>query len=431
MKKLISIALAGAMMLSMTACGKPVAAESGTAKEATAAGTETAAGSGELSILTWYSDEMMEAWIEHFNELYPDIHVEYQYAQAVSPYMEKLQGLIMSGEAPDIVMMVAENRHDFLANDYVLDLTNEKVTQKMSESAKKQTTFDGKIYAVATGGSVGGLLVNLDLWEQAGLTDEPQTWDELIEAIKKLNALEGVTGFIDNTTDAATSIATPLYAATWLDKEPDFEQKVESGEKTYADYWEPVFSTLKTDLYDQGLMTPESMGIPWDTVINNFALGKVGMIMGASWNVPDIQAINPELRYKVMGIPSKDGSSKYYIGDCLEPAMSVMKDGENTENALLFLESLFDEESLKAQEETVGMIACVEGFTSSYTDDPVFGEALVQGLDAGKQFMPQSYWTKEVDEMVAAYIQNNQALLLGEKTPMECAEAFDRIGAEQ
>lgn len=421
MKKIVSLILTLTMAVCLASCG------SSNAPEGNSGQPSSDSPSGELSILTWYSDEMMEAWIDHYNELYPDVNVEYQYAQAVAPYMEKLQGLIMSNEVPDIVLMVAENRYDFLENDYVLDLTNEDVVGKMSESAKKQITFDGKIYAVTTGGSVGGLLVNMDLWEQAGLKEDPATWDELVEAMKKLGQLDGVTGFIDNTADAAISIATPLYAATWLNKEPDYENQVEAGEKTYADYWEPIFATLKTDLYDTGIMTAENMGIPWDTVVNNFALGKVGMIMGASWNVPDIQAINPDLNYKVMGIPNEDGSSKYYCGDCLEPSMCVMKEGKNQENALAFLESLFDEESLTAQEEINGMIACVEGFETSYTGNEIFGEALVEGMEPGNQFMPQSYWKKSVDEMVAAYTQNNQALLLGEKTPQECAEAFDKI----
>jgi raffinose/stachyose/melibiose transport system substrate-binding protein len=429
MKKTVAILLALAMIGMLAGCSSdPAGSSSQSGASSSASQSEQGeALSGELSILSWYSDELIGAWVEHYNELYPDVTVEYQYAQAVAPYMEKLQALIMSGAVPDLVLMVAENRYDFVANDMVMDLTNQPIREKMSDSAIKQITFDGKIYAVTIGGSIGGLLVNMDLWEQAGLKDEPKTWDELTAAMAALNGLEGVTGFIDCTADAALTIATPLYGATWMYGEPDYEDKIETGEKTYADYWEPIFTTLKTDLYDTGLMKAESMGIPWDTVISNFALGKVGMIMGASWNFADLNAINPDLNYKIMGVPNQEGTCKYYCGDCLEPSFCVMKDGKNQENAMYFLNSLFDEESLKAAEEIAGMVVCVDGFESKWADNPVCADAFIEGMQAGNQFMPQSYWRKDVDEMVAKYTANNQAILLGEKTPMECAEDFDAI----
>lgn len=322
---------------------------------------------GNLSILGWDSDEVAEGWIEHFNSLYPDVDVEYQYAEAVQPYMEKLQAMIMSGSAPDLILCVAENKLDLIDGEMVDDLTDTEVANKMSESCKIQVRFNDKIYAATTGGSIGGMLVNMDLWEQAGLGEDPQTWDELIEDMHALEKLDGVIPFV-NPTDAAISIETPLYGATWMYTDPDYEKKIAAGEKTYADYWTPIFQTVKEDIYDSGLMTAELMGRPWDSIVSDFALGEIGIIMGASWNFTDINAINPDLNYKVMGIPNKEGTCKYYLGDCLEPSFAVMSTSENKENAMAFLESLYDEESLRTTEESVGLIACVDGYESIFFD---------------------------------------------------------------
>lgn len=382
--------------------------------------------SGNLSILGWYADEVAEGWIEHFNSIYPDVKVEYQYAQAVQPYMEKLQAMIMSGSAPDLILCVAENKLDLIDGDMIVDLTNEPVADLMSDSCKTQVMFNDKIYAATTGGSIGGLLVNMDLWEQAGLGEDPKTWDELVEAMHALEKLDGVTPFV-NAVDAALSIETPLYGATWMYAEPDYEKKIAAGEKTYADYWTPIFQMVKEDIYDSGLMTPELMGIPWDTVVSNFALGEVGIIMGASWNFADIEAINPDLNYKVMGIPNADGTCKYYLGDCLEPSLSLMSESNNKENAMAFLESLFDEESLRMTEEAIGLIACVDGYETTLSENEVCKDALKEGMQAGRQFMPQSYWQKDVERMRATYVENIQAMIMNEKTPQECAADFDEI----
>lgn len=381
---------------------------------------------GNLSILGWYADEVAEGWIEHFNSIYPDVKVEYQYAQAVQPYMEKLQAMIMSGSAPDLILCVAENKLDLIDGDMIVDLTNEPVADLMSDSCKTQVMFNDKIYAATTGGSIGGLLVNMDLWEQAGLGEDPKTWDELVEAMHALEKLDGVTPFV-NAVDAALSIETPLYGATWMYAEPDYEKKIAAGEKTYADYWTPIFQMVKEDIYDSGLMTPELMGIPWDTVVSNFALGEVGIIMGASWNFADIEAINPDLNYKVMGIPNADGTCKYYLGDCLEPSLSLMSESNNKENAMAFLESLFDEESLRMTEEAIGLIACVDGYETTLSENEVCKDALKEGMQAGRQFMPQSYWQKDVERMRATYVENIQAMIMNEKTPQECAADFDEI----
>lgn len=226
MRKGIAIILCLALLSGLTACGQSQenmtegneAAAGGTASEGSGGANEgDAAGgelSGSLSILSYYSDEVVEGWVEHFNSIHPNVKVEFQYAQAVQPYIEKLQGLVMSGSTPDLILCVAENRVELVDGDMLVDLTNEPVADLMSESCKQQILFRDKIYAVTVGGSVGGLLVNMDLWEQAGLSEDPKTWGELVDAMHALEKLDGVTPFVNPMTDAAMTIETPLYGAT-------------------------------------------------------------------------------------------------------------------------------------------------------------------------------------------------------------------------
>ena len=185
--------------------------------------------------------------------------------------------------------------------------------------------------------------------------------------------------------------------------------------------------TIKTDIFDNGLMTPEVMGIPIEKAVSDFAMGKIAIIMGASWNFNDIEAINPDLNYAVYGVPNADGSSVYYLGDCLEPALAISKDSKNKEAAMAFLESLYTEDSLRDAEEIKGIIACVDGFDSSFLTDPRCGDAIANGMNKGFQFMPQTHWQRNVEEMRKHYVESMQSLCLGTITPEEAAAGFDEI----
>ena len=54
------------------------------------------------------------------------------------------------------------------------------------------TSFDGKTYGVGALGAAFGIFSNIDLLEAAGITEFPQTRDELVEAAKALDHRSGL-----------------------------------------------------------------------------------------------------------------------------------------------------------------------------------------------------------------------------------------------
>ena len=101
MKRLISVALAFAMALSLAACGQgaPASTTSGASTPASASqGEKTLSGTLEV----WSSGEELGRFVEGFNELYPDVTVNITVVPNAD-FLAKLTPTLASGQgAPDI-----------------------------------------------------------------------------------------------------------------------------------------------------------------------------------------------------------------------------------------------------------------------------------------------------------------------------------------
>ena len=90
---------------------------------------------------------------------------------------------------PDVFMTLGGQKdRDMIAAGQLMDLTD-----KISDTVKTQmaasldsATYDGKIYGVPTTVQPGGIWYSKDLFAQAGITEAPTTWEELMDACQKL-----------------------------------------------------------------------------------------------------------------------------------------------------------------------------------------------------------------------------------------------------
>ncbi len=102
----------------------------------------------------------------------------------------KLQTAVNSGDMPDIFMARGGGKlADIVSAGAVKDLTDlvdDDVKSAFGEAPFNAFTVDGKIYGMPSAVLPGGLFYSKDLFEQAGITEEPQTIDELEAAVDKL-----------------------------------------------------------------------------------------------------------------------------------------------------------------------------------------------------------------------------------------------------
>lgn len=102
----------------------------------------------------------------------------------------KLQTAVNSGDMPDIFMARGGGKlADIVSAGAVKDLTDlidDDVKAAFGEAPFNAFTVDGKIYGMPSAVLPGGMFYSKDLFEQAGITEEPKTIDDLEAAVDKL-----------------------------------------------------------------------------------------------------------------------------------------------------------------------------------------------------------------------------------------------------
>lgn len=200
MKRLTASVLAGAVLLSLTACGG--AASSAPAADAAAAadtGTQTPISSGEfvpaldtntsaaLEISSFMGNyEALDQVMNDFNEIYPNVVFTYDHNG-----VNKLSDYIHNNQNIDIFMTADQNvtRPD-LTDDYVgdhcLDLSQENLNlSTIREDALAACTTDGKLLRIPVAMNPCGIVVNKTLLKNEGL-EMPTNYEEFVTVLAAL-----------------------------------------------------------------------------------------------------------------------------------------------------------------------------------------------------------------------------------------------------
>lgn len=204
-KKLISLLVAGSMVLSMAGCaGTP--AESGkedspkAAEETKAAGevTDTKGEQVELELYTWWSTGEQDAGnaiIEEFEKENPNIKVNVNYIP-YDDYSSKLNTMISANETPDVFFV-----QEYLVNEWGnkgvgMDLAPlyEKDNIKPEDLYIPTAMFktDDHLWGISPNMTTVTMYYNKELFKEAGVeppSSDPEqawTWEEYVDAAKKL-----------------------------------------------------------------------------------------------------------------------------------------------------------------------------------------------------------------------------------------------------
>ncbi|MBQ9885686.1 MAG: extracellular solute-binding protein [Lachnospiraceae bacterium] len=311
-KKILGLVLCLAMVGSMlTACGgdnKPEETKAETQAETKAPETEapaetdapeTEAPAEDVTLkLGIYpaegSDEaqfeLHDGYIKQLTTDNPNVKVEKApYTYAVDTFVP----LAESGNCPTIFETWYTEPKKLIAGGYVKDITDilkdRGWLDSMNESVRKLlSSDDGKVYGVPRDGYVLGLMVNVDMFEKAGLVDEngvpkyPKTWDELAEDAKLIKEATGQAGLCLLAADNAggwhfSNIAWAFGANLVKD----------NGDGTYtadlaSDAAIKAMEYVKSLKWDYDVLTADPTAENWGTGFENIAAGTAAMYIAAN-----------------------------------------------------------------------------------------------------------------------------------------------------
>jgi multiple sugar transport system substrate-binding protein len=284
-----------------------------------------------------YSDQTKGLWqdiIKDFETENPEIDVKLD-VQSWDNINDVVRTKVQSNDAPDILNIDAFA--GFAADDLLYpasDVLSEDTIADFQESFVENASMDGEQYGLPLIASARTLFVNTDLMAKAGVQQPPATWDELLEASKKVSELGGgVYGYGmplgSEEAQAETSIWAFGNGGDWGDSE---ELTIDAPENVEAvEYMQKMI--------DEGATQPNPGATDRTPLINVFVQGKIGFIEALPPTVSQIEAENPDLEFELAPIPTSDGSSVTLgVADHL---MAFKNDGDKQEAITTFLDYFY------------------------------------------------------------------------------------------
>ena len=207
MKKALALVMAGAMALSMVACGGGSTSTSTATSGSTAASTGTSTASGTATEITlwtypigsWQKEETVNGFIAEFNKQYPDIKVNVEYLDYTNGD-DKVTTAIEAKNTPDIIFEGPERLvSNWGAKGLMVDLSDlwtEEATADISQTSEAVVNAckgtDGKYYEYPMCMTAHNMAINYELFEETGalqyIDQETRTWttDNFVKALETL-----------------------------------------------------------------------------------------------------------------------------------------------------------------------------------------------------------------------------------------------------
>lgn len=276
LRKVMALSLAGAMAVSLGACGGGGGSESG-------GDSGSGGGDGSLSVMIW--DTYQEPGLtEILNDFTEETGIEAE-IQVVTwdDYWTLLSAGAQGGSMPDVFWMHSNEAERYMSNEMLLDLTDRIAESdsidmsKYPEDITELYTYDGKNYAIPKDVDTIALWYNKTLFDEAGLAypTADWTWDDLYEAAKALTK-DGVYGFGCSATNNQAGYYNLIY---------DMGGYVINDDKTASGYDDP--NTIKAMQYfekmiQEGIMpSQQTMSESAEDVL--LGSGTLAMATQGSW----------------------------------------------------------------------------------------------------------------------------------------------------
>lgn len=322
-KKVLALTLASTMALSMAGCGSK------------GGSSDAKNDDGTITLNVWHQ------WSNDTNEL------KSKYEEAVKAYEKENAGVKIKTETLDTEAYKTKINAEFAGDakgidvfywwgagtakklvdagkvmaldDYVTD----DVKSKILEGSTSAFEFDGKLYSVPMFSWYMTLFCNKTMFDKAGAT-LPTTYDELVDAVKKLKKLDGVTPMAAGAKDGWN--AAFVYQALALrEVGATGVNEMLSGKKEFGDEGFKKAAQKVSDLYEMGAFEDNPLEQGNDDANAAFENGKAAMRLMGSWfanNVytDDAATIKPEevVALKIPTIADGKGEATDYCGGFVE-----------------------------------------------------------------------------------------------------------------
>lgn len=317
---------------------------------------------------------VVEPMIREFEAQNPGVKVEVEQLTWKSG-LEKIQAAIASGTQPDLCELGSTWVPRFSYEGVLEDLTPAYTEIADSFIMWESARWKDRVYGLPWVQGSRALFFNVDLFEKAGLDPErpPETWDELLEAAKRIDALPGeVSGFGLNLGERYV-LFKKFMAFAWG-----------NGGSVFGADGRVVFDSpenLETlEFYRE--LAKYSLKEKQEVLDHFFKSGRLGMQISGAWNLKNYAIEAPGLNYRVALVPKPARDRGDHASFAGAEMLVVFKNSTRKAEALKLARFLQDYPQAKR--------LCLEVKSVFPASKRVFGDAAFVGDDKVRVFVDQS-----------------------------------------
>lgn len=317
--------------------------------------------------------------LEDFNEIIADFEAENPDIRVVQNQVADsetlIRTLLVKDKAPDVITLNANGGFGDLAeagvfydfsDEPVLQTINPAVQEILADLGNKKGEVNGLGYV----NNANGVIYNQDIFEQQGL-EVPETWDEFIAVCDALESA-GITPFYGTLADSWTGMPSWNALGAYASQDGFFDDLRAEGEGVGPDSavsFEKDFPDVmaqQSELFSY--MQEGYRGRTYDDGNAAFARGESAMLLQGIWALNPVKAINPEINAAIFPYPAADDPDDRLLVSGVDVVVTMAKDTPHREEALRFIEYLFDVGVIEEFAASQNMIPSVEG--AELSDDP-------------------------------------------------------------
>lgn len=361
-KKMLSVAVVGAMVLSLAACG-------GSGDAASDGGDDAASGDGvTLKFQQWWGAELPEGFLDEVVANY-EKETGVKVELLTAPWADTKTAITAgatNGTIADIISVDGAWLSEFTDMGILADVEAAGVDSSLASDIWE---VDGTKYVVPVNNFAYPMYVNMDILEEAGVAEIPTTWSELIDACKKISDA-GKSAFALNLgTTNANGIQNVFGGTGWAS---GITLKDESGAyKTEGNEDLKALAELFKTLYDNGSLYPGMSTLEESEMTSNFAAGNCAFTLASAATMSQFEDIN----FEATTVPVKDG----YEGEqgiCYASwAVGISESSENKEEAAKFVNYLLGGIDGTDGSVSAGLAEAMSAFPNSTVAEPDYSKA--------------------------------------------------------
>lgn len=359
---------------------------------------ETTEQEGKLNV-TWWSHtapafvDANLALIEAFQAENPDINIVYQHFP-YDVFVQKLQTGYNSGTVADMQQMFGSwvpRYSGFGLLDAMPDEMADGIEDRFWAAALGGYELDGAYYGLPKEYNLenGGMLVNPALLEEAGVTEMPGTWADLVEAAKAATKRDG-----DQVTQAGLAfLNVDTVVFTFL------SMILQQGETYFAD--DGMHVNLQTDAAKTAwndlaaLVSDEKVDSTqaFSTESHEtFFQGKAAMCIRGPWVIAEGEAAYPDLEFSYESVPPYAGEEMLFAAESGWGEVVNANAADDVKAAAWkFIDFMHQEDSLREWNKTTLTVPSLQ----SLKDDPELLEG-APGLATSFAILEGGQWIGQI-----------------------------------